>query len=585
MITAIVAVAAAVPGAAAGGAIPSFPPHLIGNVSAVSALLERVLGPGSAAQFDLAIDQKSCPGVQPGINCFTLVDGADGRIVVTGTTASELTGGLGVYLREFCGLTFGWVRGGGSHLTLPAKWPKIGGSGVTRARSGPYSHVTQVCTHSYTLVWHDWPQWERFIDWLALAGHNSIVAPTGQEEVQYKVLTEQFGLADIDVRNWTNGPAWLTWSRGQNSHGNGIGGPLPRSFMRGQWLLQKQILARYRELGIAGHLPSFGGYAPWALAIKQNATDRIARGKGPATDTAWVDGRDPLFTKVADAWMSQVLADFGSDHVWQMDGFFANGSSWGALPETPPVACKWSSAMMNTYLLGYVHGVPLEYPTLAEAKIECAAAANIANCGGVVSRNDGRGPFELRAGTKPLPVPAADGESSYVLLNRNQCAPPTSTLIWRNRSAAAYGAVARADGPTARWIYQGYALGIGDGGLGPARAPGALDRLHSFTAPIPEGQFILLDMSAHGDGEFKQWDGQWGVPFIWTALHTYGGNLGIKGNLSLINQIPFAAPPLAPSPPSYDRRLSGPCFPLSRGRSGASIPFLSCIGVGTRWCG
>ena len=24
-------------------------------------------------------------------------------------------------------------------------------------------------------------------------------------------------------RNWTNGPAWLTWSRGQNSHGNGIG--------------------------------------------------------------------------------------------------------------------------------------------------------------------------------------------------------------------------------------------------------------------------------------------------------------------------------------------------------------------------
>jgi hypothetical protein len=57
---------------------------------------------------------------------------------------------------------------------------------------------------------------------MALAGHNSIVAPTGQEEVQYKVLTSpQFGLADMQVRNWTNGPAWLTWSRGQNSHGNG----------------------------------------------------------------------------------------------------------------------------------------------------------------------------------------------------------------------------------------------------------------------------------------------------------------------------------------------------------------------------
>jgi hypothetical protein len=93
------------------------------------------------------------------------------------------------------------------------------------------------------------------------------------------VLTEHFGLEDLAVRNWTNGPAWLTWSRGQNSHGNGIGGPLPRSFMKGQWSLQRQILARYRALGIVGHLPAFGGYAPWALAVAQNATNRVAQGK------------------------------------------------------------------------------------------------------------------------------------------------------------------------------------------------------------------------------------------------------------------------------------------------------------------
>ena len=53
---------------------------------------------------------------------------------------------------------------------------------------------------SYTLVWHDWTAWEKFIDWMALVGHNSIVAPTGQEEVQYKVLTEQFGVSDMEVR-------------------------------------------------------------------------------------------------------------------------------------------------------------------------------------------------------------------------------------------------------------------------------------------------------------------------------------------------------------------------------------------------
>ena len=53
------------------------------------------------------------------------------------------------------------------------------------------------------------------------------------------------------MRNWTNGPGFLTWSRGQNSRGNGIAGALPRSFMKSQWALQKQILTRYRELGIA----------------------------------------------------------------------------------------------------------------------------------------------------------------------------------------------------------------------------------------------------------------------------------------------------------------------------------------------
>lgn len=197
---------------AAAGAVPSFPSHLVGEVDAVTALLERVLGAGGSEHFTLLINQSlSCPEKN---NCFTLEDGADGKIMITGSTASELTGGLGVYLREYCGMTIGWVRGGGSNTFIPKTWPSIfsasdtdtstdtstdtAGSStgtdasgaarvVIRSRSVPYSHVTQVCTHSYTLVWHDWLQWERFIDWMALAGHNSIVAPTGQEEVQYKV--------------------------------------------------------------------------------------------------------------------------------------------------------------------------------------------------------------------------------------------------------------------------------------------------------------------------------------------------------------------------------------------------------------
>ena len=192
-------------------AIPSFPPHLVGTTAAVSALLERVL-PGSSAHFVLSI-APTCPGVANGTNCFTLADSSDGdgaQTVITGTTASELTGGLGVYLREYCGMTIGWKRGGGRHVFTPSTWPRIGTTSVSRPRTVPYSHVTQVCTHSYTLVWHDWGEWEHFIDWMALAGHNSIVAPTGQEEVQYKVLTSpQFGLTETRLAHFCRRPRGL----------------------------------------------------------------------------------------------------------------------------------------------------------------------------------------------------------------------------------------------------------------------------------------------------------------------------------------------------------------------------------------
>jgi hypothetical protein len=121
-----------------------------------------------------------------------------------------------------------------------------------------------VCTHSYTLVWYTWQQWSVFIDWLALSGINMVYGLTGQEEVQWRVFSA-FNVSDSDIRRWFNGPAFLTWSRGQNSHGGSIAGPLPRSWMQAQWDLQRLILARTRPLGMVGQLPAFQGNVPAAL--------------------------------------------------------------------------------------------------------------------------------------------------------------------------------------------------------------------------------------------------------------------------------------------------------------------------------
>ena len=82
-----------------------------------------------------------------------------------------------------------------------------------------------MCTHSYSLVWYGWAEWQSFIDWMALSGINMMLAMTGQEEVQYKVFLK-LGLTDLEIRSWFNGPALLTWSRGQNEYGSGIAGSL-----------------------------------------------------------------------------------------------------------------------------------------------------------------------------------------------------------------------------------------------------------------------------------------------------------------------------------------------------------------------
>jgi len=253
--------------AASAHATPALRKHMTpvppqGNASAVYDLLERVL-PGSSAHFELTL----APAAQAS---FTLSDGAGGKVTVVGTTASELSAGAGYYLQQLCGMTVGWPRGGGSHLFTPKAWPKIGSSPVSQKRNTPWSYIMNVCTHSYSLVWYGWAevrllvpalvpplvlllvltcslQWEAFIDWQSLVGINLNLAVTGQEEIQYQVF-RKLGLNDSEIRGWFNGPAFLTWSRGQNEYGADVNGPLPRSWMKEQHSLQKRIVARYKQV-------------------------------------------------------------------------------------------------------------------------------------------------------------------------------------------------------------------------------------------------------------------------------------------------------------------------------------------------
>eukprot|EP00943_MAST-04B_sp_MAST-4B-sp1_P003537 g3537.t1 len=293
-----------------------------GSVAAVKGLVQRVFSAyefASPFEFKL-IGDTTCKGIKP--PCFAVADLPGGKISISGTTAAELAAGVGFYLRQVANMTIGWKRGGGSHIYLPRVWPKVGTHPVSRRRNTPWSYIMNVCTHSYSLVWYDWNQWEEFLDWMALSGINLFLALTGQEEVQYKVF-QKLGLDDMAIRKWFNGPAFLTWSRGQNNAGSNIAGPLPRSWMKGQWKLQKQILERSRSLGMSGQLPGFQGNVPIVLKSVLRDSNMTDNKKG----TAWMDALDPNYAKIADMWMKEIIADFGTDHWWQLDGYFNGGTA------------------------------------------------------------------------------------------------------------------------------------------------------------------------------------------------------------------------------------------------------------------
>lgn len=101
-------------GATSMAAVPQPPP---GKVGAVGDLLDRVL-PGSRHHFELELDAAvHCTG------CYAISDGSTaGTIKITGRTASDLSAGVGAYLMDYANLTFGWPRGGGSHMVLPTTW-------------------------------------------------------------------------------------------------------------------------------------------------------------------------------------------------------------------------------------------------------------------------------------------------------------------------------------------------------------------------------------------------------------------------------------------------------------------------------
>ena len=241
------------------------------------------------------------------------------RIVIGGNNANSMAVGLNHYLKYWCHVNIGWFAW--DKGTMPKTLPRVE-TPVRHTARVPERFFLNYCTYGYTMPWWGWKEWEHFIDWMALNGINLPLAITGQESIWYQVWTE-LGLNDEEVRNYFTGPAHLPWHRMLNI--DRWGGPLPKSWLEGQEALQKQIVARERELNMKPVLPAFAGHVPPELRriYPEARIERMSDWAGFALeDYPWfLDPEDPLFPVIQKKFLDKEVEIYGTDHVYGIDIF------------------------------------------------------------------------------------------------------------------------------------------------------------------------------------------------------------------------------------------------------------------------
>ena len=280
------------------------------DTQAASALAQRVLGKASR-QFvfeQLEADQ----------DVFRL-ESRGGKTVISGNNANSMAVGLNHYLKYYCHTTVGWFVS--DKVNLPKRFPRLEEPVEISARV-PERFFLNYCTFGYTMPWWTWKDWEHFIDWMALNGINLPLAITGQESIWYQIWTE-LGLTDQEVRSYFTGPAHLPWHRMLNI--DRWGGPLPQSWLEGQAALQKQIVARERELNMRPVLPAFAGHVPPELQrlYPEAQIERMSDWAGFALEDFphFLDPMDPLFPKIQKLFIEKETEIYGTDHIYGIDLF------------------------------------------------------------------------------------------------------------------------------------------------------------------------------------------------------------------------------------------------------------------------
>jgi len=282
--------------------------NLIG-LKNVYELAKRVL-PGKSDNFVFQLEKSSSS------KDYFEITTSGKKILIRGNNGVSIASGLNCYLKEYCNSQFSIID---KHIDLPEKLPLPSNPEKVYTKFD-YRYFFNVCTFSYSMAWWDWKDWERQIDWMAMNGINFPLAITGQEAVWTEVYKE-LGLSQKQIDDFLVGPAYLPWSWMGNI--DGLGGPLPQSWIEKHKLLEQNILKRERDLGMAPILQAFTGHVPESIKeiypnAKLHKTGNWSAGFG---GTYFLDPSDDLFQRIGKLFIEKQTEMYGTDHYYSADCF------------------------------------------------------------------------------------------------------------------------------------------------------------------------------------------------------------------------------------------------------------------------
>ena len=271
----------------------------------VDDLLERI-DKGASAKFKTQLVKSN--------KDFFELDQAGTKVVIRGNTWVNIASGLNWYLKYYAGVHLSWNQ---MQTKLPARLPAV------KAKE---RHETDLalrydfnyCTFSYSMAFWDWKRWEKEIDWMALHGVNLPLAIVGEECVWRNMLLK-LGYTETEVGQFIAGPAFLAWWEMNNLEG--WGGPLPQSWYARQEKLQKQILARMKQLGMHPVLPGYCGMVPHDAKEKLGLNVADAGLWNGFQRPANLLPTDERFAEIATLYYNELTKLFGKADYYSMDPF------------------------------------------------------------------------------------------------------------------------------------------------------------------------------------------------------------------------------------------------------------------------